>query len=722
MRFLILACKAMLLAGCGDAAMTAPATALIPGPKLVAGPAEVFRLADGGTVIAPDDGPARQNARFFVDLVQSTTGIGLTLLDAGAETADVVFEIVAADSLAAAFAARGRAAPELLHEAYHLAVEPDGVRVRAADPAGLYYGMATLWQLLCTDEPGRIAAGGNEILDAPTLEWRGLMLDSARHMQSPEFIKRYIDWMSLHKLNVFHWHLTDDQAWRIEILKYRQLTDVGAWRVPAGAAPAKDIDPRTGEPRRYGGYYSQETIRDVVAHAALRHVTVVPEIDVPGHATAAIAAYPELGVDGVVVADVPASWGIYPNVFNLEESTFAFLEDVLAEVVELFPARYIHLGGDEVVLEQWQSSDRIRERMAEIGIADTQELQNYYVERLQEFLARHRRSVIGWDEIVESDLPAEAAVMSWRGIDGAIAAAARGHRTVLSPAPTVYLDHVQSNRPDEPPGRGGVIDVRHIYEADPVSGVPGEYREFVLGLQANVWTEHIRTEDRVAYMTWPRALAIAELSWAADGQRDWPAFRERLRAHAPRLGKLGIRSAPVDVPEALPAESKPGLLHREDREMQLCQESIVLALEDDAPLDGERESYMLDIMDPCWLLDVRGLPSLADLRVQAAVGQLPFNFEIGDMIGDVVVEPAATAAGELNVRLGDCDGPLLAALSLEPALASEAATLLPPAPLRLPPGVEEPFRLCLRFARHGIAPIWAIDWFEIRADGSGTGP
>jgi hexosaminidase len=440
---------------------------------------------------------------------------------------------------------------------------------------------------------------------------------------------------------------------------------------------------------------------------------VVPEIDVPGHATAAIAAYPELGVEGHGVDRVSASWGILPNVFNLEESTFAVLEDVLREVVDLFPGPFVHLGGDEVETGQWAQSARTRARMQELGIADLQSVQNYYVERLQKFLDPHGKRVIGWDEILQSHLPANAVVMSWRGVQGAIEAAAKGHQTVLSPAPTLYLDHLQTTAADAPPGRGGVITVRDIYEFVPLPDSLGGGRELVLGLQGNLWTEHIRTEDRAAYMTWPRAAAIAELGWSVPQNRDWADFARRLPAGLQRMQRLGIPAA--DDAHALYRQPLPAAgrdkLRREDRELDLCTDAIVLALEDDAPLLGERESFLVDIQNPCWIwrdapLDIAG-------QVRATVGQLPFNFEIGEALHHVVVEPPHREHGELRVRLGHCAGPVVAELPLAPAADNPAATTLPAAAFELPDDTAARADLCFSFTRSGAEPIWVIDWIEL---------
>jgi hexosaminidase len=715
MRRTLIVCQGVLLAACADGADAPTSVPIVPAPLSVELHTGELSLRNGMSVLAPHEATVLENARMFVDLVRDTTGLEWSVTTASDGRVDVLLEFVSRDTLQRALAAAGAAEPARVDEAYRLRVGPGGVRVQAATSAGLYYGLTTLWQLLCCEYATPVVLHPVEIVDAPVLEWRGLMLDSARHFQSVDFIERYIDWMSLHKLNVLHWHLTDDQGWRLEIRKYPRLTSIGAWRVPAGAAPAKDIDPATGEPRKHGGYYSQNDVRRVVAHAALRHVTVVPEIEMPGHASAALAAYPNLGVEGVHIDAVPSNWGIYENVFNIDEETFGFLEEVLSEVVELFPSEYVHIGGDEVVLKQWQQSPRVRARMQALGIDEVSKLQSYFVERMQRFLARSGRKVIGWDEIVESELPPDAAVMSWRGIDGAIAAAGKGHRTVLSPAPTLYLDHLPSLAVDGPPGRGGVVSVHDIYESGLPAAVPARYRPAVMGLQGNVWTEHIRTEARVAYMTWPRAAAIAELAWSAPRTHDWSGFSQRLGVDAARLGKLGVPAAawPDRVVER-PAAPPGGADRRDDRELTLCSDGIVLALEDDAPIRGQRENYLVDILDPCWIMP--GVALSGARRVRASVGQVPFNFEIGDAIDDVVVLPPASPSGELDVRLGTCQGPLLASLSLAPALASDAATVLPEADLDLD-GPHPPVGdLCFSFTRHGVDPIWALDWVEVRPD------
>jgi len=374
---LCLLVSCMLIQGVAGAGET---VSLLPVPlHLQYGEGE-YAIPETIDIAVPDDASLKDNADWFAGLI---TQRSVHVSTGATEGAAINVERISQSELQTRFEKAKLVPMTGLSEAYFLEVKADGVLIQAADNAGMFYGLGSLWQLLNQHS----GPGGKlpvlKILDAPEFEWRGLMLDSARHMQSTKFIRQYIDWMSLHKLNVFHWHLTDDQAWRLEIRAYPKLTEVGAYRVPAGAAPAADIDPATGEARLYGGFYTQEEVREIVAYAASRHITVVPEIDVPGHASAAIVAYPELGVPGFQLQRVPASWGIYDNVFNLEESTLVFLEMVLAEVVDLFPGEFIHLGGDEVVTKQWEASERVAERMRELEIDSYQSLQNYYVERLQ---------------------------------------------------------------------------------------------------------------------------------------------------------------------------------------------------------------------------------------------------------------------------------------------------------------------------------------------------
>ncbi|HWN06045.1 MAG TPA: beta-N-acetylhexosaminidase, partial [Steroidobacteraceae bacterium] len=446
-------CMAAMLGGCMQQAGRPVATdlpiSIIPAAAEVTRAAGSFELTPQTQVRFVAGSPGDGVARYFVELLERTRGIALprrpvTGIDtSGAGTID--FELRAGES----------AADE---EGYSLIVSPGRIAVSSRSARGLFYGAVTLWQLLTADAASttRINVPALTITDAPRFAWRGLMLDSARHYQPPEFIRQLIDWMALHKLNVLHWHLTDDQGWRLEILEYPELTRVGAWRMPAGA----------GNPPPYGGFYTQAEVRELVAFAASRFVTIVPEIEMPGHAQAAIASYPQLGTGGT--PPVSPDWGVHDWLFNAEESTLVFLENVLDEVIGLFPGEFVHVGGDEAVKDRWQASPRVQARIRELGIADEAALQGWFIARIGRFLDARGRRLIGWDEILESGVPARAAVMSWRGTAGGIAAARAGHDVVMAPSPVLYLDHWQSDSPREPPGRPDIESLADVYAFEPV--------------------------------------------------------------------------------------------------------------------------------------------------------------------------------------------------------------------------------------------------------------
>jgi hexosaminidase len=688
---------AWLLSAAGVACGAEARVPVIPQPEqVVLGMGEgSFTLSEHTTVLFRAGTEEEAAARYFADLVRESGGPRLQVQAAG----------------------KVRPAPAIIlhlweheegpREGYSLMVGPRGIELDATDPHGLFYGVVTLWEL-CTAAPARSGAvtlPELAIRDAPRFPWRGLMLDSARHFQSPEFILRYIDWMALHKLNVLSWHLTDDQGWRLEIKRYPRLTEVGAWRVPAGRAAQRDLDPATGRPRLYGGFYTQEDVRRIVAHAAARHVTVVPEIDLPGHVTAAIVAYPQLAARPDPPREVPADWGIYPNLLNADESTLRFIENVLDEVMALFPGKYIHIGGDEVVTQQWHDSREVQARIRALGLKDESQLHGYFTTRLGKYLREHGRVAVGWDEVLESGLPPDdVIVMSWRGVEGARRAAASGHYTVLSPDPTLYLDHRQGGSSAEPPGRGSVLTVEDIYRFDPLPGELAARADHVLGLQANLWTEHVRTEERAAYMTYPRAAALAEVAWSSASRLDWADFRERLHAQFARYSALRVPYSP----DVFAAAHEPGPLERHmSQDLKSCTDKVLLSLEDDAPRSGTRAAFLVDIMNPCWIFPAVDLANGATLT--AAIGQVPYNFQLGKDLAGVTVEEAR-APGELVVRADGCSGAPLAALSLAPAAEADGVTVLPAARLPPRPGRHD---LCLRFAQPGIDPLWVIDWLEV---------
>jgi hexosaminidase len=686
-------------AGVGNTAPVPGDASVIPRPASVSDREGHFTVHNGTVIFTTGDTESRRIAAYFAELLRTSHGMTLPVrvLEKGAPPAAEAHGIVLRLDPQAPGASAG---------SYQVEVSAERVRISAREPQGLFYGAVTLWQLCSAPaRRGEIELGGTLITDTPRFRWRGLMLDSARHFQSPEFILRYLDWMALHKLNVLGWHLTDDQGWRLAIRKYPRLTEVGAWRLPAGAAALRDIDPATGHARLYGGFYTQEDVRRIVAHARERYITLVPEIDMPGHATAAIVAYPRLGVTEHPPTAVPEEWGVFPNLYNVEESTFSFLEDVLAEVIELFPGEFIHVGGDEAVKDQWKASPRVQARMRELGVPTEEALQGYFTQRMGKYLEAHGRRLVGWDEILEGGVPAGAAVMSWRGVDGAIAAAASGHDVVLSPAPTLYLDFRQGTGPGEPPGRGEVVSLERVYRFDPLPGPLAAAAGHVLGVQANLWTEHVRTEEWAAYMTWPRAAALAEIGWSPAGQRDFADLERRLPLEFDRYRALGIAFS--DDVFAPPRKLGPWDRHM-SQDLATCTDKDVLNLEDDAPLAGRRAVFLIDIENPCWMLPARDMTSAR--RLTAAVGQVPFNFQIGHDIEAIRLRPPGTPAGELEVRLDGCKDAPIAVLPLAPAAGNDAVTVLPAAEL---PPLKGAHALCFTFTQRKLDPLWAIDWVQL---------
>ncbi|MBD8636111.1 MULTISPECIES: family 20 glycosylhydrolase [unclassified Stenotrophomonas] len=519
-----------------------PAIDNAPGPQLRSGsvmvipaPAQVHRTTGEGftitaaTSLQAEGTAARRVAAQFADLLARSGGPTLV---PGKVTAQGGVRFVLDRS---APATRLPATPD---ERYVLESTARGITVRATSEAGLFYGATTLAQLATGGSNGLVPPV--RIEDAPRFTWRGLMLDSARHFQSLDEIKQVLDAMAAHKLNTFHWHLTDDQGWRMEIKRYPKLTEVGSCRIPAGDGGRDAV---TGAPRPYCGFYTQQQIREVIAYAAALHIQVIPEIDVPGHATAAIAAYPELGVLDTPLQPL-SEWGVFPNLFNTEESTFVFLENVLEEVIDLFPAAYVHVGGDEAVKDQWIASARVQQRMKELGATDEMQMQSHLIKRLETFLEQHDRRLIGWDEILEGGLPPQATVMSWRGTEGGLKAASEGHDVVMSPVTDMYMDYLQTASPNEPPGRPLLTTLARTYAFEPVPAtLAADKQHHILGLQANMFTEHTRTHARLQHNLFPRLAAVAETGWSPVQQRDFRDFLARLPAQLQRYRAWGLAYA-----------------------------------------------------------------------------------------------------------------------------------------------------------------------------------
>jgi len=512
--------------------------AVIPVPLKTTNMPGTLVIKDGGLVSYPiNDAGARFAAEHFVELMRKTGHISLVAKTGLDKSADIVIT-------------RTIRKTELDNrEAYDLHVTSRQVKISAATDAGLFYGTVTLWQML-TEKPitdGTAELHCVQIHDQPELRWRGIMLDSARHVQSVDFIRNLLDWMSLEKLNVLHWHLTDDQGWRLEIKQYPKLTSVGGYRElysPTGKfGGAADIN---ADSLRYGGYYTQEQVRMLVAYAAKLNITIVPEIEMPGHETAAIAAYPEMGPTNAPPTTPASTYGIHPNLFNVDDSTFTFIENVLTEVMDLFPSEYIHVGGDEAIKSQWQSSAEIQAKMKSLGIRNEDQLQSYFIKRIDSFITAHHRRTIGWDEILQGGLAPGAAVMSWHGIQGGIDAAKQGHDAVLTPTRPLYLNYRQSEAADEAPGRWALNTLADVYGFNPApENLTPEERSHILGVQGSLWSEYMINTNIDEWMIFPRAAALAEIGWAPGDHRNWNDFVRRMVPEFERYKALGINYDPA---------------------------------------------------------------------------------------------------------------------------------------------------------------------------------
>ena len=448
-------------------------------------------------------------------------------------------------------------AEEIGPEGYRLEVRASGISLVGRDHAGIFYGLQTLDQLL----PPGMAVGegpspvegteieGLAIADEPRFGYRGMHLDVARHFFGPDFVKRYIDLLARYKINRFHWHLTEDQGWRIEIDAFPRLTEVGAWRDETHVGHGSE--PFQGDREHHGGYYTKEEIRDIVAYAQDRFVTIIPEIEMPGHATAALAAYPELAcTEGPF--EVAKTWGVFEDIFCPYEETFDFLETVLDEVADLFPGEYIHIGGDEVPKRRWEESEYVQDLMFRQGFTNEDQVQRWFIGRIAEILRERGKRLMGWDEILEGGwggLPAGATVMSWRGTLGGIEASRMGHDVVMAPYSHLYFDYYQSeDRETEPLAIGGFIPLDTVYAYEPIPG-PLRSRDarHIIGAQANVWTEYMKTPEHVEYMLLPRMLALSEVVWTPKERKEYEGFLRRLEWHLRRFDAMDVNYRPVET-------------------------------------------------------------------------------------------------------------------------------------------------------------------------------
>ncbi len=533
---------AVILISCSD---TVPsnmkASAVIPEPVDMQTLEGSFTLNRETTIII-DDSSLQNIGEQLKKAIDSATGYDFNIRT---NTPEDTSENVILLSLSADTAGLGN------DEGYKLNVNGDGVSIQAATSNGVYHGMQTLFQLLPAEiyqkdytlVPQNVEwmIPSVDITDYPRFEYRGMHLDVARHFFPVEFIKQYIDMMAMQKMNRFHWHLTEDQGWRIEIKQYPRLTEVGAWRdsTLVGHYGSGIYD---GE--RYGGFYTQDEIREVVEYAQERYITVIPEIEMPGHSSAALEAYPEFGCVEGKEYKVQTTWGIFDDIYCPSEETFTFLENVLTEVMDLFPSEYIHIGGDEAPKVQWEESELAQQVIEREGLADEHELQSYFISRIEEFLNENGRQIIGWDEILEGGLAPNATVMSWRGVEGGIEAAKQHHTAIMTPGSHCYLDHYQANEENEPLAIGGFTTLEKTYSYEPIPDeLAGEERDFILGAQGNVWTEYMHSPEKVEYMAWPRSTALAEVTWSPPAKRSWEDFWQRMQVQFKRYEILGVNAA-----------------------------------------------------------------------------------------------------------------------------------------------------------------------------------
>ncbi|MBN1386884.1 MAG: family 20 glycosylhydrolase [Bacteroidales bacterium] len=509
---------------------------LLPRPVLMEQRSGVFKL-DSSTVIHVTDNPrVNETAKLFAEMIEIPAGYKLAIDNNINSSKGIILDLTGD--------------VQDRDGAYSLEINRRKVHISASSPEGIFYGIQTVRQLFPPEfESSRetdIEAWEVPcvyIEDYPRFSWRGMHLDVSRHFFPVEFVKRYIDLIAMHKMNIFHWHLVDDQGWRIEIKKYPKLTGIGAWRVDREDQPWNAREPqKPGETATYGGYYTQDDIRDIVKYAQDRYITVVPEIEMPAHVTSALAAYPEYSCTGGPFTVPPGGlWPIKDIYCAGKDETFEFLEDILTEVMDLFPSEYIHIGGDEADKTEWERCPDCQARIKQEGLKDEAELQSYFIKRIENFLSSNDRKLIGWDEILEGGLAPGAAVMSWRGMSGGIEAAHSGHYVVMSPGTHCYFDHYQADPSTEPKAIGGYTTLKKVYSFDPVPDALSEdEQKYIMGAQANLWTEYISDGDHAEYMVLPRMTALAEVLWLPEEKLDWKDFSRRVHAFFKRFDIMGL--------------------------------------------------------------------------------------------------------------------------------------------------------------------------------------
>jgi hexosaminidase len=514
--------------------------AILPKPAKLVEQKGTFKLAGDVTlVLDKENADVRRVATQLADRIAAATGTRPQIKTGKASGQSIYFTSAKSEKLGA--------------EGYGLKVAPKQITITYAQPKGAFYGVQSLLQLMPAEIFSPTAVTGVNwsvpcctVEDQPRYAYRGLHLDVSRHFFPVSFVKKYIDLIALHKQNTFHWHLTDDQGWRIEIKKYPLLTQLGSQRKETMIGRYKD-NKYDGKP--YGGFYTQDEVREVVKYAQEHFVTVIPEIEMPGHSMAILNGYPQFGSSTDKIVPVATKWGVFEDVLFPREETFAFLQDVLTEVMELFPSQYIHIGGDECPKVQWKESRFCQDLMKKNGLKDEHELQSYFIQRIDKFITGKGRKMIGWDEILEGGLSPNATVMSWRGTEGGIAAARQKHDAIMTPGNFCYLDHYQTDPKGQPIAIGGLTPVEESYSYEPTpDSLSAEEAKHIIGVQGNVWTEYMWTPEYVEYMVWPRAIALAEVGWTPKERKNVEDFKKRLDVHKKRLDLLKVNyfGAPIN--------------------------------------------------------------------------------------------------------------------------------------------------------------------------------
>lgn len=508
---------------------------IIPQPQLVIKEKGRFEISERTKIrIYPLNEETRLAADFLSKLIHNPTGYVLKVVESDKIDSDNI-------SLVIDTSIKNK-------EGYTLSISPNNVVVKAKTAVGLFYAVQSIRQMLPAEveKAGivnniKLSLPACTIKDAPRFVYRGMHLDVARHLFPIEYIKRYIDMIALHKLNTFHWHLTDDQGWRIEIKKYPKLTEIGAYRAQTVKPFKTGKEPSDFDGKRYGGFYTQEEVKEVVAYAKKRFVTIIPEIEMPGHARAALSAYPEYSCTGGPFK-VAENWGVFEDVYCAgNDATFSFLEDILSEVIDLFPGKYIHIGGDECPKARWEKCPKCQNRIKELGLKDEFELQTYFITRIEKFLLSKGRNIIGWDEILEGGIAPNATIMSWRGEEGGIEASAQNHKVIMTPNLFTYYNYYQTDPEGEPQAAGHILSLQKAYGYDPMpKDISEEQKKYIIGTQGCLWTEFFPTAELMEYMAYPRMFAMSEVGWTSLEHKDFDAFVAHLEKNKKRYDVLGI--------------------------------------------------------------------------------------------------------------------------------------------------------------------------------------